>query len=130
MQTGSAAAIKIIWKCNIPKNVGVKTLCEKSLVAVAQKYGMDTVVIRKEPHNTTKIGGKYVKTVPHITGDILNTKLNTGYALHLNLDNTNTTILASNPPTKPNPEMWKLTYKDGKGFVLVEQDGKETPREV
>jgi hypothetical protein len=29
-------------------------------------------------HNTTRIGGKYVKTVPHITGDIVNSKSEAG----------------------------------------------------
>ncbi|ESK83004.1 hypothetical protein Moror_11756 [Moniliophthora roreri MCA 2997] len=82
-----------------------------------------------EAHNTTRINGVYVKTVPHITGDIVNMKAQTGYALHYNLNQTHMQALPDLPPTAPNPEKWELKFKDGKGFILVD-DETETVRET
>ncbi|KAG5649972.1 hypothetical protein H0H81_001273 [Sphagnurus paluster] len=99
------------------------------MTKAALAYGMDTAIIRKEVHDTTRIGGRYVKTVPHITGDIVNSKNQTGYALHYNVDTSHAQPLPNSPPTAPNPEMWQLEFKTGKGFVLV-GDETETVRDV
>jgi hypothetical protein len=38
--------------------------------------------------------------------------------------------LLPNLPNAPNPEMWELQHKPGNGFVLVEEDGTETVRDI
>jgi hypothetical protein len=75
--------------------------------------------------------------VPHITGDIVNSKSeaglipadcdskslvakkNVGYTLRYNLD-PNGTAAVPGTSSAPNPEFWELTYKNDKGFVLIE----------
>jgi hypothetical protein len=53
-----------------------------------------------------------------------------GYALHWNLTTDHGSALPDEPSTgAPNPEMWELKYKSGKGFILVD-DETETVREV
>ncbi|KAK0228693.1 hypothetical protein IW262DRAFT_633761 [Armillaria fumosa] len=122
------SSVKLIWKCTKPNSPTMVQLCETLMIKAAQAYGMDTAVIRKEAHNTTRIGGRYVLTVPHITGDILDTTHNKGFALHWNLDANHTTTLPD-LPNAPNPEVWELKHKDGKGFVLVD-DTTETVRDI
>ncbi|KAF8182607.1 hypothetical protein BJ912DRAFT_977800 [Pholiota molesta] len=127
-----SSTVRLIWKCSQPRSQAMVQLCESLMTKAALAYGMDTAIIRKEVHNTTRIGGRYVKTVPHITGDVVNSQNQTGYALHYNLDTSDTSHaqpLADLPPTAPNPEVWKLEFKAGKGFVLV-GDPTETVREV
>ncbi|KAJ6592007.1 hypothetical protein B0H10DRAFT_2441361 [Mycena sp. CBHHK59/15] len=125
------STVRLIWKCRKPKSQAVVQLCESLMIKAAEAYGMDTAVIRKEPHNTTKIYGRYVQTVPHITGDIVDTKHNSkGYALHWNLASDHITTLPDEPSSgSPNPAMWELKYKSGKGFILVDDD-TETVREI
>ena len=42
-----------------------------------------------------------------------------GYALHYNIDPTGA-VAVPGTSSDPNPEFWELTYKDGKGFILIE----------
>ncbi|KAJ7877570.1 hypothetical protein B0H14DRAFT_3858975 [Mycena olivaceomarginata] len=125
------STVKLIWKCNKPNSQAVVRLCESLMIQAAEAYGMDTAVIRKEPHNTTRMYGRYVQTVPHITGDIVDTKHNLkGFALHWNLTSNHTAALPDEPSSgAPNPTMWELKYKSGKGFILVD-DETETVREI
>ncbi|EGN96974.1 hypothetical protein SERLA73DRAFT_185239 [Serpula lacrymans var. lacrymans S7.3] len=125
-----SAAVKIIWKCTKPNNQNLVQLYERLMTQAAQAQGMDTAVIRHGIHNTTRIGGKYVKTVPHITGDIVNTKKNVGFALHYNIDATGLAVLPATSAA-PNPELWALQHKHGKGFVLIDSEsGKEDVRDI
>ncbi|VDB91691.1 unnamed protein product [Peniophora sp. CBMAI 1063] len=125
-QTSGAAgaAIRLIWKCTKPRDATVVSLCENLMLAAARKYNMDCAVIRASVHSTTRQGGKRVQTVPHITGDIVDLKRNVGYALHYNLQPDQRTPTAGST-SAPNPEVWQLTHKDNKGFVLVQEDGTE-----
>ena len=42
-----------------------------------------------------------------------------GYALHYDIDPTGT-VAVPGTSSDPNPEFWEPTYKDGKGFILIE----------
>ena len=55
-------------------------------------------------------------------------KKNVGYALHYNLEADKKTPLKDEKKA-PNPEIWELVHKKGKGFVLV-QDGEEIERDM
>ncbi|KAJ7858067.1 hypothetical protein B0H14DRAFT_3636880 [Mycena olivaceomarginata] len=124
------SAVRLIWKCNKPRSKAVVQLCEALMTKAAQAYGMDTAVIRKEPHDTTKISGQWIQTAPHITGDIVDTKHNSGYALHWNLASDRITTLPDEPSSgSPNPEMWELKYKSGKGFILVDDETEDCSRD-
>jgi len=46
-------------------------------------------------------------------------KHQTGYALHYNLDSSHTQPLNNLLPDAPNPEIWELKFKAGKGFILT-----------
>ncbi|KAH9984492.1 hypothetical protein BJV77DRAFT_914274, partial [Russula vinacea] len=112
--------VKLIWKCAMPTTKKLIQLCESLMIKAAKGHGMDTAIIRQVntqmgPHNTTRVNGRYVCTIPHITGNIVNTKVNEGYALHWNLNAKHTAALPSRSPNAPNPEFWKLKYKYGKG---------------
>ncbi|KIY62966.1 hypothetical protein CYLTODRAFT_360694 [Cylindrobasidium torrendii FP15055 ss-10] len=106
----SSSPIRVIWKCSKPRSQAARDLCISLLTQTAREFGMDTIIIRKEAHRTTKVNGKYVKTIPHITGNIVNTSKNTGYALHWNLDETEARPIPSTN-TAPNPQMWDLRPK-------------------
>ncbi|KAH0839398.1 hypothetical protein J3R83DRAFT_116 [Lanmaoa asiatica] len=108
----SHATVKLIWKCTKPNSQAVVHLCESLMTKAAEQH----------------VHGKYVRTTPHITGDIVNTKVNKGYALHWNLDASRTAALPSHPPKAPNPETWELKYQAGKGFILV--DDPETVHDI
>ena len=89
------SAVHIIWKCTKPNSQTLVKFYEQLMTQAAHSKGMDTAVIRQVVflitmlrvmmaypdnyrhgiHNTTRVGGRYVKTVPHITGDIVNSKL-------------------------------------------------------
>jgi len=116
-----SAAVNIIWKCNKPSSQNLVKFYEQLMTQAAQSKGMDTAVIRHGIHNTTRMGGQYVKTVPHFTGDIVDTKKNVGYTLHYNVDPAVPSPLAATS-SAPNPELWELTHKAGKGFVLIDND--------
>ena len=148
-----SSTVRLVWKCLPPKTPHLKQLCEKIMTDAAISNKMDTAIIRwgralmwpytiwlynrKEAHNTTRVNGRYVRTVPHITGDIINStfrepaeipeensadlptgKDQTGYALHYNADSNHTQALPDLPQA-PNPEMWPLKFKAGKGFIHV-----------
>jgi hypothetical protein len=51
-----------------------------------------------------------------------------GHALHYNVG-ANGTAVVPGTSSAPNPEFWELTYKDAKGFVLIEGD-EEIVRDV
>ena len=42
-----------------------------------------------------------------------------GYALHYNVDASGAAALPATT-SAPNPELWELKHKAGKGFILVE----------
>ncbi|KIY62574.1 hypothetical protein CYLTODRAFT_338121, partial [Cylindrobasidium torrendii FP15055 ss-10] len=107
----------VTWRCSKPRSPAVQNLCITLLTQTAQEYGMDTVIVRKEAHTTTRINGKYVKTTPHITGNIVDTSKNIGYALHWNLDETQTRPIPSTTEA-PNPEIWELKHRKN-GFELL-----------
>ncbi|KAG6843356.1 hypothetical protein H0H87_003419 [Tephrocybe sp. NHM501043] len=121
-----ASAIRIIWKCTKPNNVQQQRFYEQLMTQAAQANGMDTAVIRQGVmiDRCVHIGGQYVKTVPHITGDIVDSKKNVGFALHYNVDNTGTQPIAATT-SAPNPELWELKHKEGKGFILVSGSDEE-----
>ncbi|OCB85806.1 hypothetical protein A7U60_g7158 [Sanghuangporus baumii] len=122
------SAVTLLWKCKIPGNANMKKACESLLTQLAREHGMDTAIVRKEPHNTTRVGRQYVNTERHITGYIINNKAQTGYAVHIYVDNKDRVLL--DQKDKPNTEMWELKHKQDKGFVLIGEDGTETVHDI
>ncbi|KAJ7658842.1 hypothetical protein DFH06DRAFT_1196068 [Mycena polygramma] len=105
------STIKVSWKCDRLKSEPAAQFCEELMIQAAQLYGMDTAIIRHGPHNTTRWKGRRVKTVWHITGDILDSSKEekTGYALHWNLADDQRSLLVDYPePGSPNPQVWAL----------------------
>ncbi|KAI6012256.1 hypothetical protein BKA83DRAFT_2519814 [Pisolithus microcarpus] len=98
--------IKITWICSKPRDEAHAGLCERLMIQAAQLRGMDTAEIRHGIHNTTRIKGKCVPDVPHITGNIKDSKTGEGYSLHYYVDLVSLVELPGTPKN-PNPRFWK-----------------------
>ena len=81
--------VHIIWKCTKPKSQTLVKFYEQLRTQAAHSKRCDLGKLSFDRHahcgvsrqlrrhriqDTTRIEGKYVKTVPHITGDIMNSE--------------------------------------------------------
>ncbi|KAJ3897570.1 hypothetical protein F5879DRAFT_982693 [Lentinula edodes] len=69
---------------------------------IAMDHGLDSAVVRKEPHTSCSTNG----SINHITGDILDSS---GFSLHFYLSEENEPL----PDTSelPNSQLWQINCK-------------------